>query len=106
VASLASGSVAVPLALRVLDLPVLTFLSALAPQALATAVMSLAVALTNHALPPPPSGPRARSRLSRRRATYAATLALVDTAWLAELKDTLTQTLGRKGTPPQMPRAA
>jgi hypothetical protein len=81
VASLASGSVAVPLALRVLELPGLTFLSALAPQALATAIMSLAVGSEPCAPPPPTPRPRPSSR---RRHHVCRDVALVDTARLAD----------------------
>jgi O-antigen/teichoic acid export membrane protein len=106
VASLASGSVAVPLALRVLELPAFTFLSALAPQALATAVMALAVVLTNHALPPPPSVFALAGVCIVGVLAYGSTLVLVDAAWLGELRETLVQTLSRKNTTPTVSKAA
>jgi hypothetical protein len=102
-AATASGSVAIPLALKVLELPALAFLSALAPQVLATAVMTLAVALTSHALPPPPSILALATVCFVGALTYASTLVLVDAASLAELKDTLAQTLTRKSRPPTPP---
>ena len=100
VAAIASGSVAVPLALRVLELPLFTFLSALAPQALATAVMSLAVVVTSHVLPPPPNVLALAAVCVVGALTYGSTLVLVDAPWLGELRETLGQTLSRKTKTP------
>ena len=105
-AAVVSGSVAVPLALRVLELPAFTFLTALAPQALATGVMTLAVVLTSHVLPPPPNVLALAGVCVVGVLTYGSTLILVDAAWLGELKETLTQTMTRKTDGPGVPKAA
>lgn len=84
VAALASGIVAVPLALRVLGISVGRFLAALAPQSLATAIMAAVVVAVDAALPSG-SMPALGLVVVAGALAYLAALALLDDAWLREL---------------------
>jgi len=83
-ASLASGAVAVPLALRVLGISARRFLAALLPQAIATAVMTAVVLPVNGALPTG-SIPALGLVCVVGTIAYLATLIVVDGEWVREL---------------------
>jgi O-antigen/teichoic acid export membrane protein len=100
-AAVASGSVAVPVALRVLALPARRLLAALAPQSLATAAMALTVLAATPALRSAPPVVALAALVTLGATVYVAALALLDRAWLAELATTLHASIPRR-----RPRAA
>jgi lipopolysaccharide exporter len=97
IAALASGAVAVPLALRVLALSPWRLVAALGPQALATAVMVVVVAPLDRLLPPAPSIVALAATCGAGAFAYLATLMLVDGRFVRELAETLWLTLDRRG---------
>ena len=94
-AAVVSGSIALPLALRVVGLSMRDLLKALAPQACATTIMALAVSGASHALPPAPSIAGLALACAVGVATYAAALALLDPSWVRELRTTASATFAR-----------
>src|SRR6185436_11530638 len=96
-AALASGAVAVPLALRVLALSPWRLGAALGPQVLATVVMALVVVPIDRLLPPAPSIAALAITCGMGAVAYFTTLTLIDGGFVRELADTLWLTLDRRG---------
>jgi PST family polysaccharide transporter len=95
-AALVSGSVALPLALRIVGISAGDFLRALGPQACATAVMAAAVFGAGIALPPAPSLLALAIACGTGVVVYAVALALLDPSWVRELRATAAETLTRR----------
>jgi PST family polysaccharide transporter len=104
-AACASGAVAVPLALRVIALPMRRFAAALAPQALATTVMAVVVAAASTLVAPSPSVAALVLLAALGVVVYVGALAAVDGAWLRELTETVRLTFVRRIAPPSPSRS-
>src|SRR5262249_27128913 len=98
-AALASGAVAVPLALHVLGLAPRRLAAALAPQAAGTMVMALVLVGALITVAPAPSSEALVVFCVLGAVVYLATLATIDAAWLRELAGTLRLTFDRRTTP-------
>lgn len=105
VAACASGAVAVPLALRLIALPLRRFAAALAPQALATAVMGLVVGAVLVVVAPAPSLPALVLVTVLGAVAYVGALAAVDGAWVRELAETARLTVDRRVAPASASRS-
>jgi len=95
-AAIASGAVAVPLALRVLGLSARRFIAALAPQTAATLVMMLVVLAAELALAPVRPLIALAALTLVGAVAYAVVLVLVDGRWVRELAATLRLTARRR----------
>ena len=104
-AAVASGSIAVPLALHVLRIAPTTVLRALAPQALATAVMAAIVSAAIHAVPSA-TVPALALVCAGGAAAYAGALVVIDGPWVRELRDMTAAALDRRRGPRVTPSDA